>query len=208
MFSIRRSLTAAAVVAVVSTFSQVAQAANVVTKVQNFGPLSLPFSTFYGTTFTPQSAPAAGDTFYEDYAFTVSNGTFSSVSATFDLGSILQISNLQARLFAGLPWAGATPGVLNPADLLQRWSNVVSAGAGTGSYQAITPYALGAGNYVLEIRGNVTGAAGGSYAGVFNVAAVPEPDALAMVLAGAGVIGFGVRRRKAGAEGRIEPALD
>lgn len=204
MISIRHSLMTVAIGTVLAATGQAARAADVVTKVQNYGTLALPFSTFYGSTFTPQSAPAAGDTFYEDYAFTVANGSFSSVSATFDLGSILQISNLQARLFAGLPWAGATPGVLNPADLLQRWSNVVSAGTGTGSFQAIAPYALGAGNYVLEIRGQVTGSAGGSYAGVFNVAAVPEPDALAMVLAGAGVLGCSVRRRKPKADGKPE----
>lgn len=206
MISVRHSLATAIVSTLLALTSHTALAANVVTKVQNYGTLALPFSTFYGSTFTPQSAPAAGDTFYEDYAFTVANGTFSSVSATFDLGSILQISNLQARLFAGLPWAGATPGVLNPADLLQRWSNVVSSGAGTGSFQTIAPYALGAGNYVLEIRGKVTGLAGGSYAGVFNVAAVPEPDALAMVLAGAGVLGVATRRRKPEADGEADTA--
>ena len=51
----------------------------------------------------------------------------------------------------------------------------------------INPVQLGAGNYILEVRGNITGAAGGSYVGAMNfasVSAVPEGDGLAFIAAG------------------------
>jgi len=171
------------------------RAADVVTKVTHYGNLTLPFSTVYGSTFTTQSAPPEGDTFYEDYAFTISDGSFSSITATFNLADILQISGLQARLFAGNPWPGSTPGTLSPGDLLQRWSTAVASGSGTGSVQVINPITLGAGNYVLEVRGKVTGNAGGSYAGVFNVSPVPEPGGSALAVAGLASLALLLRRR-------------
>lgn len=173
-----------------------AMAADVVTQVQNFGMLSAPYSTFYGHTFMPANQPSAADTFYDDYAFAVSDGAFSSISATFDLGSLLQISNLSARLFKGTPWSGSAPGTLNAADLLQRWSNVVASGTGSGSVQSINPIVLTPGSYVLEVRGNVTGSSGGSYGGVFNLAPVPEPTGITLASIGLGFLGFAARRRK------------
>ena len=172
-----------------------AQAADVVTKVLDYGSLSLPFSTNYGNTFTAQSPLQPGDRFYDDYAFTIAEGSFSSITATFDLASILQISNLQARLFSGQPWQGPTPGTLSDAQLLQRWSATVSSGSGSGPVQVINPISLGAGNYVLEVRGNVTGSFGGSYAGVFNVSPVPEPSATSLAVAGMACLALFLRRR-------------
>jgi hypothetical protein len=55
---------------------------------------------------------------------------------------------------------------------------------------------LAPGSYVLEIRGNVTGSAGGSYSGVLNLAPapVPLPAALPLLLSGIGL--FGVIRQQ------------
>lgn len=193
--SLKTSLKTAVLGAVLALAGNAAMAADVMTQVQNFGTLSAPYSTFYGHTFTAATRPNAADTFYDDYAFTVDAGAFSSISATFDLGSLLQISNLTARLFTGTPWTGSTPGTLNSADLLQRWSNTVASGTGSGSVQSISPIALGAGSYVLEVRGNVTGSSGGSYGGVFNLAPVPEPTGIALAFAGLGFLGLVARRR-------------
>ena len=55
---------------------------------------------------------------------------------------------------------------------------------------------LGAGNYYLQVTGQVLGANGGVYGGSMNVTAVPEPETYAMLLAGLGLVGF-VGRRKA-----------
>ncbi len=175
-----------------------AHAANVLTKVTSYGAVPLPFTTGYSSTLTPAQVTPT-DLFYEDYRFTVADGTFSSVSATFDLGQIFSISNLQARLLVdpdptSMP---ITPWALTSASVLQRWSNAVASGQGTGTLQAINPYSLAAGSYIFEVRGNVTGAAGGSYGGVFNVAAVPEADGMLMAFAGIALVGlFGLFSRR------------
>jgi MYXO-CTERM domain-containing protein len=57
---------------------------------------------------------------------------------------------------------------------------------------------LVAGDYTVTLLGHSVGKSGGSYYGEMSVtAAVPEPEALAMGLAGLGVIGLIARRRKA-----------
>jgi hypothetical protein len=59
--------------------------------------------------------------------------------------------------------------------VIDGWTTVIAPGS---SVSVISPINLGAGTYVLEVRGNVFGAAGGSYAGVLNVAPVPVPATL------------------------------
>ena len=60
----------------------------------------------------------------------------------------------------------------------------------------ISPITLSAGDYVLEVRGDVVGSAGGSYAGVLNISPVPEIAEWAMMIFGLGLVGFvAVRRR-------------
>ena len=60
----------------------------------------------------------------------------------------------------------------------------------------ISPITLSAGNYVLEVRGDVVGTAGGSYAGVLNISPIPEPGEWVLMLIGLGMIGFVAVRRK------------
>ena len=52
-------------------------------------------------------------------------------------------------------------------------------------------------SYELVIKGNLLGGhLDGSYAGNFAIAAIPEPETYAMLLAGLGLLGFMSRRRK------------
>ena len=56
---------------------------------------------------------------------------------------------------------------------------------------------IGAGLNSLYVNGSVVGTSGnGSYAGVINVAAVPEPGTWAMMLLGFGAAGYAMRRRR------------
>lgn len=172
-----------------------ANAADIVTKVVDYGTLALPYSTNYGNTFTPSSGLALGDVFHDEYAFSIANGSFSSITATFNVANVLQISGLQVNLYAGAPWQGATPATLSAADLAQQANNTLANGTGSNSVLTINPMTLGAGNYVLEIQGSVTGTAGGSYAGVFNVTPVPEPWGGGLALAGLAGLALIKRRR-------------
>jgi hypothetical protein len=186
-----------------------AQAADVVTGATNLGTLTAPVTLTFGHAFNDTNPALAGlqlagvpgtllasDTFYDDYAFTVGASFANALAATLDLGALLDIDNLQLRLYQGTLQT-TTTGPISPADLVLRWTAPVSAtGTGTGEMQIIDALPLAAGNYVLEVRGNITGTHGGSYAGVMNFAPIPEPGAMGMLLAGLGLLGFLGRRNR------------
>lgn len=52
------------------------------------------------------------------------------------------------------------------------------------------------GNYQFVVSGEVTGTFGGVYAGALAATPIPEPNKYAMLLAGLGLIGFVVTRRR------------
>ncbi len=154
----------------------------------NYGNISAPFAVGYSNTFfAPTTQP-----FYDDYTFTLSPAaSFNSITANINLGAFLGINNISARLYQGAgPFSpGATP-------LLQKWSTPFNAGPNmTGSITVIDMPNLAANTYTLEIRGDVVGIAGGSYSGNFNVAPIPEPESIAMLFAGIGLLGYSARRK-------------
>lgn len=69
--------------------------------------------------------------------------------------------------------------------------------ASVKSTTVISMSTLPADTYTLEIRGNVVGTYGGTYSGSLNVAAIPEPETDALLMAGLGLIGFVARRKNA-----------
>ncbi len=191
-----RLLAGLAVAAVLAGGAGVAGAAEIVEHSITYGTVSLPFTTNFGQTYIVPAAPAPGDTFVDDYGFIISDASFSSIVATFDLGSVLSISGLSMRLFSGDPWSGAIPGYLSAADLAYRAANTVAVGTGSGSVESILPVVLMPGHYVLEISGGVDGSFGGSYGGVVNLVPVPEVSAGAMSLAGMVMLGLLALRRR------------
>ncbi|MCB5186053.1 FxDxF family PEP-CTERM protein [Methylobacillus gramineus] len=56
--------------------------------------------------------------------------------------------------------------------------------------------ALAAGNYYIDVAGKSSGVAGGIYSGSINVAAVPEPSSVAMLMIGFAALGAVARRRR------------
>ena len=171
-----------------------------VTTTLNSSPtvLSTPSSTFYGNTFNaPQTntftvgSNPTGWGFYDDFFINITGSTANSITSTINLGSLLNISMLEVRLYSGSSTILGNPG----ASLISGWTTPVSYQPGiTGLINVINPTVLSAGNYVLEVRGIATGTAGGSYSGVFNLAPVPVPAAV--YLLGSGLLGlFSFSRR-------------
>jgi len=137
-----------------------------------------------------------GSEFYDDYVFTIGGSSLSSITATIDLGNVFSIDNLNVRLFS---WSGSAEQLSSiptigapPATPLQAWTYAT----GTGEVAVIDQTGLAAGTYVLQVRGNVSGSSGGAYVGTLNVAPVPLPAALPLLMSGLGVFGglFGRRR--------------
>lgn len=147
------------------------------------------------TLYTPATGPSAGVNFefYDDYVFTIGGATVNSVSSTINLNNIFTIDNLQARLYnattqASLPVLGSPVG-----GAIEAWSSQIGPG-GNITVSVLDNVLLGAGTYVLELRGSVSGTAGGSYSGVLNVAPVPTPGAF--WLFGSSVLGTLTMRRR------------
>lgn len=158
----------------------------------------IPSSLSYGNSFTAPTisipgSPAPGYGFYDDYLFTISGATANSVSTTIDLGSVLQISNLQERLYNAS--GNSVPTLGTPVGgAIDAWTSPIGM---IGTVAVLPTTVLNPGTYVLEIRGNVTGSSGGSYAGTLNVTAVPLPAAAWLL--GSGLVGLAgvARKRKA-----------
>lgn len=163
--------------------------------------LSVPGSSTYGHTITAPTTQigTSGFGFYDDFVFTIASATTDSITSTIDLLGAFQINNLQVRLFSAagnaFPVLGSPvgcPGV--GCTLINAWSSPVNYGPTTGTVALLPTTQLGAGTYVLEVRGNVVGTYGGSYSGVLNLAAVPVPAGAWMF--GSGLIGLAAMRRR------------
>jgi hypothetical protein len=80
------------------------------------------------------------------------------------------------------------------ADVLRASANGV---IGTGSQELsvnLGPTTTSQRMY-LNVSGFTTGSAGGIYSGAISVSPVPEPEVWAMMLVGAGLVGFRLRNR-------------
>jgi hypothetical protein len=162
--------------------------------------LSLPTTDTYTRSFNSPTTQigTTGFGFYDDFIFSVSGATADAITSTIDFANVLAINNLQVRLynFSGNP----NPPVLGPPSggALDAWSNTFNLAPGTTQTVSVLPMTmLSAGSYVLEVRGNVTGSAGGSYSGSLNLVPAPLPAALPLLLSGLGFLGGAVRRRSA-----------
>lgn len=169
-------------------------------------------SYHYGDTFNTQQTSNYGSTaygFYDDFIFTVAPNQVDAVTTTLSLGSSLGITGLQARVYNftaatvnGTTYVGngIAPLTTSPTGyVVQGWSSSTAFLFGSlttdviGANRAIT---LGAGTYVLEVRGTASGASGGSYSGNLNLTPVPLPASSLLMAAGLGLVGATTWRRR------------
>jgi len=173
----KKSLIAAVVFASASFASTAAMAASVGTtpQVLDLGD----GSAYFGDTF---NANNNGNTFADRFTFTISDTTGASLNAL--------ASSFGGVALTGLSLYNST-GDLVPSSGTWLQTNNYDLWTLTGTN-------LSAGNYYLQVSGNLTSDNPASFSGSVALAApVPEPETYGMMLAGLGVLGFLARRRKA-----------
>jgi hypothetical protein len=170
------------------------------------GPGQLQVGSDFTVSQTFQQAPSgtsgpndSGWNFYDDYFFTTATATVNdaTVISNFSMNSI---SNLQVRIFAS---SGQPSDGLNPAGTLGIPSGTPPVVLGwttplvgsNGSISVLLPTGFPSGSYDLQIRGEAIGT-DASYGGNLQIAPVPLPAGLPLLLSGLGMLGGLVRRRR------------
>lgn len=165
-----------------STAAVIAMPASAATEIANLGVIVVPPTQ----TFSPGITFGASGANTGLYQFTVSQNN-TQVTSSFTnsaIGSTGLFSFQTIGLYSGLGTSGT---------LLQ--SGTVGATNGF-QFAALNPYTLTAGTYTVAYTGTATGAPAGVGSNfVFSAAAVPEPASWLMMIAGVGMVGFGLRRR-------------
>jgi hypothetical protein len=175
---------------------------NTVAATGNISAPAIPGSYMYGDGFSSSQTGdyLAGTSygFYDDFVFTIGAGQADAVTSTISIGTLLGISNLQARIYNYTANGSVAPLLTAPVpnSATDGWSSSTAFDGNTLTTNVIPLTSLTAGTYSLEIRGTSDGtAAGGTYTGSLNLTAVPLPGAVWMIASGLGLFGFAARRR-------------
>lgn len=141
---------------------------------------------------------AAGNTFNNKYGVFTDQFEF-SLDHTFE--SVATLTSAVAKgkdiQILALNIVQYDPTTLAVIKTVTGINDYLTNGVGSRDSWSLDSSWLVAGSYYLEVKGDVLGTNGGSYAVDLNVTAVPEAETYAMMLGGLGLVGFVARRRKA-----------
>lgn len=175
-----KSMIAAVVVAAASLGSPAVMAQTVGTPTQALDLTD--GSAFFGDTF---AAGNSGATFTDHFTFTVPTAATWNLDAVVSSISRTQDTGLDITGFSVYSTTGRTP---------------VSSGAALQSGRVdvwtVAGNSLAAGDYYLQVTGNVVSDQATSIGGVVALAPVPEPETYGLMLGGLGVLGWLARRRR------------
>jgi hypothetical protein len=179
----KKSLIAAAVVLATASFASTAAMAATVGNSPQVLDLT-DGSGFFGDTFATGNN---GNTFADRFTFSVGGTTGSSLDAI--------ISSVSRSADTGLDITGVSLYNATGNTLISSGKSLQS---GNIDVWTISTNNLVAGNYYLQVSGNLVSDQAASFGGAVSLAApVPEPETYGMMLAGLGVLGYLARRRKA-----------
>lgn len=177
----KRSLIAAMVLAGASSFGSSAVMAQ---DVIGDSPQALDLvdlTAYFGDTF---GADNQGNTFADQFTFTIASTIGHNLDAVVASSSRSGDVGLD---ITGLALYGAD-------DVLISAGEEVRAGA--VDLWTLASDNLGAGDYYLQVSGELLSADGASFGGAVALAPVPEPGTYGMMLGGLGVLGFLAHRRR------------
>jgi opacity protein-like surface antigen len=133
----------------------------------------------------PLPPRVAGDSFVDDFLFSIQDTQKLSFFATSNPGSFMGFA-IPSALLESVTVYDFQGGVYVPAFRLDTLIGFYESGL-----------TLHSGAYALEVTGEIL-TSGGGYKGLMTtVPVVPEPSSLALMLAGVGAMGLLARRRKA-----------
>jgi len=170
--------------------------------------LSVPGQYSFVDSFSNQSSVLTGVTspvgsyaFQDTYKFSINQaaaGDALTVSLNLSVGTpVFDISNLQFRLYE------VVSNAIQPALNIPAGSTPITAswtgtpGPSNGAAVQANFSDIQAGTYFLDVAGTADGSSGGTYVGQLNLAPVPIPAALPLLLSGLGLFGGLWRRRAA-----------
>ncbi|HEY6530147.1 MAG TPA: FxDxF family PEP-CTERM protein [Cellvibrionaceae bacterium] len=178
-----RRLTTPCLIAMSVLFTQTAAAETI-----DLGDYAAPDALAYGNSF---SAPLTE--FTDWYSFSVGDAVYNGITASISFQQTFGIEQVTSALYSGT----ITGDQVNVGSLIATgnttipWLNNYDA---TQTTSAIDPVYI-SGDYLIKISGVVTGAHGGSYVGLSNLAPVPLPPTLPLMAAGVGLLAL-IRRNR------------
>ena len=178
-----KSMLAALVLATASFAAPTAHAADISNPPQALSLVGT--SAFFGSSFAMNNN---GDTFMDHFTLSITGTVPQSLDAI--------VSSISRTASTGLDITGL--GLYSSGGSLITAGTMSSTGA--RDIWTLSANSLAAGSYYLQVSGSLVSDTSGSFGGSVMLNPVPEPETYGLMLAGLGVVGMLVRRRKAANE--------